>query len=127
MNISKVLLIDDDEGIRVIARIGLKARPQWQVLLASSGQEGLEKALLEQPDVILLDMTMPEMDGRATFAKLKEQTETKEISVIFMTGKVLPEELESYLALGAAGFIIKPFDPLNLATEIERILAEKSQ
>lgn len=123
MNISKILLVDDDKNIQLIAQIGLEDMPDWQIILASSGQECVNKATSELPDLILLDMMMPGMDGRTTLAKLRENPATASIPVIFMTAKVQKHEVDSYLSLGVAGVITKPFDPITLSQDILAILA----
>jgi len=120
--IAKVLMIDDEPDIRQVGRMSLKAVGKWQVVLANSGAEGVDAASREQPDVILLDVMMPGMDGPTTFARLKEQTTTAHIPVIFMTAKAQHHEIEHYLSLGAAGVIGKPFDPMTLPKEITRIV-----
>lgn len=121
-NITKVLLVDDDANIRFVAQMSLEGLTTWNIILAESGEEALTKAKSDVPDLILLDMMMPGMDGPTTFAKLKEETACAQIPVIFMTAKVQTHEVESYLELGAAGVIAKPFDPMKLADEICRIL-----
>jgi CheY-like chemotaxis protein len=122
MKIQKILLVDDDKNIQLIAQMGLEDRPDWTVVTASSGPEALETFTKEKPDLILLDMMMPGMDGKTTFAKLKELQNASEIPVIFMTAKVQSHELQSYLDLGVAGVISKPFDPLTLSEEICAII-----
>lgn len=120
--VERVLLVDDDPRIRKIAQIALQGVAHWQVSLAASGFEALEAAAKDRPDVILLDVMMPEMDGPTTLARLKESEQTASIPVIFFTAKVQKHELDSYLALGAAGIISKPFDPMTLPQEITDIL-----
>lgn len=122
MPIKKVLLVDDEDNIRLIAQIGLEDRPNWQILSAASGQEGLDLAVKEKPDLILLDIMMSGMDGKTTLSKLRENPDTANIPVIFMTAKAQKHELDSYLALNVAGVIIKPFDPLTLSKEIEQMV-----
>lgn len=120
MRISKVLIVDDDDNIRMIAQIGLEDRGDWQIIEARSGEEALSTAARERPDVILLDMMMPGMDGISAYGKLKDQAETADIPVIFMTAKVQDAEQEQYRKLGAIGVIVKPFDPMKLSTQIEQ-------
>lgn len=124
--VEHVLLVDDDPRIRKIAQIALQGVAHWQVSLAASGFEALEAAARDRPDVILLDVMMPEMDGPTTLARLKESEQTASIPVIFFTAKVQKHELDSYLALGAAGIISKPFDPMTLPQEITDILERTS-
>lgn len=122
MKIQKILLVDDDHNIQLIAQMGLEDRPDWCVVTASSGPEALEKVKEENPDLILLDMMMPGMDGKTTYSKLREQSSGSRIPVIFMTAKVQSHEMQSYLDLGAAGVISKPFDPMTLSQEIAAIV-----
>ncbi|HMX45686.1 MAG TPA: response regulator [Candidatus Obscuribacter sp.] len=121
----KVLLVDDDTNIRMVAVMGLEDELDWEIQEASSGQEAIQLASTQKPDLILLDMMMPGMDGISTFGKLRELDTAKDTPIIFMTAKVQPEEIESYKILGAQGVIIKPFDPITLAQEIQDILAQK--
>ncbi len=120
----KVLLVDDDTNIRMVAVMGLEDELDWEIQEASSGQEAIQLASTQKPDLILLDMMMPGMDGISTFGKLRELDTAKDTPIIFMTAKVQPEEIESYKILGARGVIIKPFDPITLAQEIQDILAQ---
>jgi CheY-like chemotaxis protein len=118
-----VLLIDDEPDIRRIGELSLARVGGLTVHLASSGQEGVDAAARVQPDVILLDMMMPLMDGRATLAALKARADTAAIPVVFMTAKAQRQEVELFLALGAAGVITKPFDPMTLPAKVREIVA----
>ncbi|MBX9938129.1 MAG: response regulator [Candidatus Obscuribacterales bacterium] len=120
----KVLLVDDDSNIRTIASIGLEDEPDWEIVEASSGDEALGLVSDFSPDVILLDMMMPGLDGLGTFELLRQKSNMQATPIIFMTAKVQPEEVERYITLGAAGVIIKPFDPITLASEIQGILKQ---
>jgi CheY-like chemotaxis protein len=120
--ISKVLVVDEDPYIQRIVELTLESVGKWTVAKASSGPEAMRLAAALHPDVILLDVMMPGMDGPTTLRKLREQPDTAAIPVIFMTAKVLRQEVESYLRLGAAGVIRKPFDPLTLPEEVRRIV-----
>lgn len=122
MEIRKVMLVDDEVDIRTIGEMALESVGQWQVVAAASGEEALELAARERPDVILLDVMMPKMDGPTTFARLREQPDTADTPVIFMTAKVQKQEVARYLDLGASGVIAKPFDPMTLPDEIRRTL-----
>ncbi len=124
MPIQKVLLVDDEEDLRRIGKLGLGAVGKWQVVLAVSGEEALEKAREAQPDLVLLDVLMPGIDGPTTCERLKADPATRDIPVIFLTANTQPHEIDRYLALGARGVIRKPFDPMNLAAEIRRLLGE---
>jgi CheY-like chemotaxis protein len=122
MPISTVLLVDDDEDLRLIGKMALSDVGGWTTLLAAGGPEAIECAARERPDVILLDMMMPDMDGAAVMSELRGTVTTADIPVIFMTAKIQRHEVEEYLALGAAGVIGKPFDPLMLAEQVRGIL-----
>lgn len=122
MAIQKVLLVDDDHDLRRIGQLSLRNVGKWTVLLASSGTEALTIANEQTPDVILLDVMMPEMDGLATLVRLREQSLTACIPVIFLTAKIQTHEIDDYVALGAIGVITKPFDPMTLPDEIARLM-----
>ncbi len=118
----KVLLIDDEEDVREIARLSLGVVGGMEVCDASSGREAVAKAIREKPDFILLDMMMPEMDGPTTLAALRANRETASIPVVFLTAKAMPSEIERLRQLGAIGIITKPFDPMTLAGEVRSLL-----
>lgn len=121
----KVLLIDDDEDIRRIAWLVLERVGGMAVSQASGGAEGLRKAVAEKPDVILLDVMMPGMDGPDTLAALRENPTTADIPVIFLTAKVLASEIERLKSLGTAGVLTKPFDALTLASHVHSVLQKE--
>lgn len=118
----KVLLVDDDADLRTIGSLSLTTVARWTVVLAASGQEAVELARQERPNVILLDAMMPRLNGAGTFALLRAHEATAAIPIIFMTAKAQTRDLEQYLSLGAAGVISKPFDPMTLAARIVDIL-----
>jgi len=118
----KILVIDDENDIRRIARLGLERVGKMQVIDANSGVEGVEKARAERPDVVLLDVMMPGQDGPATLQSLKADPATAAIPVIFLTAKALASELERLRSLGATGVLTKPFDAMTLAAEVRAIL-----
>jgi CheY-like chemotaxis protein len=120
-----VLLVDDEPDIRRIGKLSLTKVGKFQVTEASSGVNALELlATSSRPDVILLDVMMPVLDGPSTFARLRADPATSGIPVIFMTAKAQLHEVAAFKALGAAGVIPKPFDPMGLPAEVRRILAE---
>ncbi len=123
MKIQKILLVEDDENIRILAQMSLEASTDWRILIAPSGAEALGIAAQEKPDLILLDVMMPGMDGFTTLAGLRENPASAGIPVIFMTAKIQSQELEDYSKLGIAGVISKPFDPLKLAAEITHLVS----
>ena len=118
----KVLIVDDDEDIRLVSEIAIRRIGKWDAVVAATGEEALDRARTEQPDVILLDVMMPSLNGPATLALLREEPATASIPVIFLTAKVQKHEVERYMALGATGVIRKPFDVMTLADEIRSIV-----
>jgi CheY-like chemotaxis protein len=122
VKIEKILIVDDDEDIRLVTEFSARRIGNWEVVTAASGEEALVLALSERPDVILLDVMMPRLDGPTTMAKLREEPATAGIPVIFLTAKVQQYEIEGYLADGARGVICKPFDATSLPDEIRCIL-----
>lgn len=119
----KVLFVDDDADLRRIGRLSLTAISRWTVLEAASGALAIELARRERPDVILLDVMMPQLNGVTAFEKLQAGQGTARIPVIFITAKTQRHEVEEYLAMGAAGVISKPFDPLSLSRQILEAVA----
>jgi len=123
MEIKQVLLVDDDLNIRTLAQMGLEGLTDWKVELASSGAEALTKAAELKPDLIILDVMMPGMDGPTTLGELRKVDTLNSIPVIFMTAKAQTHEVELYQKMGARGIITKPFDPMTLPDDIQGILA----
>ncbi|MHB1552802.1 MAG: response regulator [Acidimicrobiales bacterium] len=118
----RVLLVDDEELIREVAEVALAKVGGWEVLTASSGEEGLGKAVAERPDAILLDVMMPGLDGPGTLARLQADPATASIPVVFLTAKVRQSEQQRWIDLGAAGVLVKPFDPMSLADQVAEVL-----
>lgn len=117
-----VLIIDDEEDIRSIAKLGLEMSANWTVLTADSGQEGLNVAIENQPDLILLDLMMPDWDGCHTLKQLKKNPSTQNIPVILLTAKVQSPLQKSLADLEVAAIFTKPFRPLQLPEQIEQVL-----
>lgn len=117
-----ILVIDDSALIRDVVGHGLGDDRGWKVRAARSGAEGVELAVGERPDAILLDVEMPALDGPATLACLRARVATREIPVLFLTGHAGDDERRRFAALGAAGVIAKPFDPASLRTQIAELL-----
>lgn len=118
MSAKRILVIDDEERIQEVVQTCLEILSGWEVLTAGNGTEGLHKAQTQQPDAILLDVSIPEMDGLTIFQKLQENPATQSIPVVLLTAKVQPADREQFAHLGIAGVIIKPFDPMQLASEV---------
>jgi two-component system, OmpR family, response regulator len=120
----KVLYVDDEPDIREVGAMALELDGSMEVSTASAGPEAL--ALLEgglRPDVILLDVMMPGMDGPGVLAELKKRPELAQIPVIFITARAQAHELARFVSLGAIGVITKPFDPMTLSIELRAVLA----
>ena len=122
MSSNRILVIDDDDSIREVAQLALEILGGWQVSTAGGGADGVAKAAAERPDVILLDVMMPDLDGPATLARLRTAAATNDIPVIFLTAKIRPADRARFLGLGAEGVITKPFDPTSLSDEIFALL-----
>jgi CheY-like chemotaxis protein len=119
---TKILLIDDEDDIREVAALTLETMGDFDVLTAGNGFSGLESAAVFDPHVILLDVMMPEVDGPATLAMLRENATTRDIPVIFMTAKVQAADRRTLSAHDVLGIIAKPFDPMTLAAEVNALL-----
>jgi CheY-like chemotaxis protein len=122
MNQKRILLIDDEETIQEVVQLGIEIEAGWQVEIASSGLEGIDLAQIQQPDAILLDVMMPEMDGISTLSNLKANVKTSSIPVIFLTAKTQPSEKNQLQSLGVIDVITKPFNAMTLASQIAKIL-----
>jgi CheY-like chemotaxis protein len=118
----KVLVIDDEDGVREIIQISLETAANWQVLTAASGREGCTLALAHCPDAILLDVMMPQMGGIETLAQLQRHESTRQIPTIFLTAKANSPELQQFLNLGITGVIPKPFKAQMLVAQMRSIL-----
>ncbi|KYC36792.1 two-component system response regulator [Scytonema hofmannii PCC 7110] len=122
MSAKRILIIDDEKNLCTVIRASLEKIGRWQVLTSLSGIEGLRKAETEQPDAILLDVMMPDINGLALFDTLQSHPVTQKIPVILLTAKAQKLDLERFTKLGVAGVITKPFDPLKLSHQIANIL-----
>ena len=118
----RVLIIDDENDIRTIASMALTRTSGWEVRSASGGAAGIAVAEAWQPDAILLDAMMPDMDGLATIRVLRERRATQAIPVLFFTAGVQTSERQVLIEAGAAGVLAKPFDPRTLASAVSQAL-----
>mgnify|MGYP003937396773 CR=1 FL=1 len=123
MEIRKVMLVDDDPDILKIGRLSLTGVARWEVLTASSGNEAIQVAAREAPDVILLDSSMPDMDGVAVLQQLRQAPALANTPIFLTTTRVTEGEDEYYRSKGANGIMAKPFNPFTLPGEIESRLA----
>jgi CheY-like chemotaxis protein len=114
----RILIIDDEADIREVAALSMELFAQWEVIKAQDACEGLERAALDQPDAILLDMKMPNVDGRGTLDMLKSNVLTAHIPVLLLTAQALTSQRKQLEELPVGGVLTKPFDPRTLAEEI---------
>lgn len=119
--LTRILYVEDEPDIRAIAKLALEVVGGFAVELCGSGQEALEKADAFEPDLILLDVMMPGMDGPTTMEALRNHAPTARLPIAFMTAKVQASEVQRYTDLGAIGVIAKPFDPMQLAETVKRL------
>ena len=118
---TKVLVVDDEAPIRLLCRVNLEAE-KMEVLEAADGESGLEAARAEKPDVVLLDVMMPGMDGWQVAERLLDDETTKEIPLVFLTARAELRDRARGLELGGVDYITKPFNPTELASVVERLL-----
>ncbi len=126
MPTKRVLVIDDEADIRAIVQGCLEDIAEWEVLTATSGEEGIQLAIAEQPDGILMDVSMPGMSGLEALHRLQADSKTKIIPVILLTAKALSEEQEVFTTLAIAGVITKPFDPMTLVDQVTDVFGWNS-
>lgn len=119
--LKKILLVEDEPDIQTVAQMALETVGGFEVQVRGDGAQGVAAALEWAPDLVMLDVMMPSMDGPTALGKLRESEAGKRIPVIFMTAKVQKGEIQEYLDLGAVGVISKPFDPMTLAEQVKAI------
>jgi CheY-like chemotaxis protein len=117
----RVMLVEDDPDIQQIAQMALEMVGGLTVHVCSGGREALDQLPGCRPDIILLDVMMPGMDGPTTMQQLRTMPEAAGIPVVFMTAKVQSADRSAYLDLGAAGIIAKPFDPMHLPATVAEL------
>lgn len=121
MTLQRILLVEDEPDIRAVAEIALESVGGFSVRLCADGMAALDALAEFAPDLVMLDVMMPGMDGPATLVELRKLPEGANVPVIFMTAKVQQAEIDGYRMLGAAGVIPKPFDPMTLAERVRDI------
>ena len=119
----QLLYVDDEPDIREIAELALGLAPDMAVVCCASGSEALTMAGGSLPDVILLDVMMPGMDGPTTLQHLRGDPRTAPVPVIFITARTQAQDVAAFKDLGAIGVIAKPFDPMQLAQQVRELLA----
>ena len=117
----RILYVEDEEDIRAVAQLALESVGGFTLKSCASGEEALREAEAFAPDLILLDVMMPGMDGPSTLHALREIPALSEVPVAFMTAKVQPAEIDYFKSLGAREVIAKPFDPMTLAEQVRGI------
>ncbi len=123
--LKRILYVEDEPDIQAVAKIALETVGGFELRVCSSGEEAIQDPISFAPDLILLDVMMPGMDGPTTLAELRKMPELANIPVIFMTAKVQPQEVAHFKSLGAIEVIAKPFDPMTLAQTIRDAWAGK--
>jgi len=117
-SLREILYVDDEPDIREIVQMSLGLAPGLSVVTADSGVRALQSMQTYKPDLVLLDVMMPGMDGPMTLQQMRSSPELQSIPVIFMTAKAMPQEVARFRAMGAAAVIGKPFDPMLLAEHL---------
>ena len=125
MTLKKIVLAEDDPDIQKVAKMSLKFAGVSEVVVVDNGEECLAAVSREKPDVILLDVMMPKLDGYETCRRLKENPDTSAIPVIFLTAKAQHFEVKRGLEAGGLGYLIKPFDPMTLHEQILALLGQQ--
>lgn len=118
----QIVLIEDDPDIQKMVSLALRFTAGTEVTAAGDGATGLAAVRSRQPGLVLLDVMLPDTDGYSLIRELKADPATRPIPVIFLSARAQATEIEQGIALGAAGYLVKPFDPMTLAAEIDRIL-----
>ena len=119
--LSRILFVEDDPDIQVVATLALESLGGFRVLACGTGNEALARFAEFAPDLVLLDVMMPGMDGPSTLEALRRLPQGEETPVVFMTARVQAHEVSHYKALGAVEVISKPFDPMRLADTVRGI------
>ncbi|MFI0435416.1 MAG: response regulator [Parachlamydiaceae bacterium] len=119
--LKKILYVDDEEDIHVIVRFCLEELPNLELRSVYSGEEAIKTAIEFQPDLILLDVMMPNMDGISTFQALKLMPSFAHVPIVFLTAKAQKNEIEEYFKYGAIDVILKPFDTNTFTQNVQSI------
>jgi CheY-like chemotaxis protein len=119
--LQRVLYVEDEPDIRAVAQVALETVGGLTLRICASGEQALREVAAFQPELVLLDVMMPGMDGPSTLRALRAMPELAGVPMVFMTAKVQPEEVAQFLALGAAAVIAKPFDPMTLAGQVKAL------
>jgi len=117
----RILYVDDEPDIRQVAKMALELEPGFEVEACDSGEEALVRLAQARPDMVMLDVMMPRMDGPTTLAAMRRISGCEQLPVVFITAKVQHQEIERFRKLGATDVIAKPFDPMTLASQVKAI------
>jgi DNA-binding response OmpR family regulator len=120
----KILVVEDDRSIQMVLEMVLTHMAKCEVLLASDGNQGWDMIQQHKPDVVLLDLMLPGIDGFEVCKRSKEDAATRHIPIIFLTAQPQPAAIAKGLSLGAAAYLIKPFDPTTIISQINAALAK---
>ena len=120
--VNRILYVEDDPDIRAVAELALVDVGGFETCLCESGQQALAQIDDFEPDLVLLDVMMPGMDGPQTLQALQERPGGLAVPAVFMTARLQPSEVEEYRAMGAIGVIPKPFDPMTLGDQIRELV-----
>ena len=119
----KILLVDDSETVLQMEQMILAKSP-YELILARDGEEGVAKALTTQPDLILMDVVMPKMNGFEAMKQLRENAQTRSVPIVMVTSKAEAESMEAGYQNGCSDYIIKPIDQLELMMKVKNLLGE---
>lgn len=119
--LNRILYVEDEEDIQKVARVALETLGKFELKICSSGEEALEVAEAYAPDLLLLDVMMPGMDGPATLDALRKIPALQDTPALFMTAKVQPQEIAHFKSLGALDVLAKPFEAMKLADQIREV------
>ena len=119
----KVLVVEDDRSIQMVLELVFTRMAKCEVIVASDGAEGLALIQKHKPDLVMLDIMMPGMDGFAVCERAKADEATRHIPIIFLTAQPQPAAVARAMSLGAAGYIVKPFDPIKIVDQVNEALA----
>ena len=119
----KILLVDDSETVLQMEQMIL-AKSSYELILARDGEEGVAKALATQPDLILMDVVMPKMNGFEAVKQLRENAQTRSVPIVMVTSKAEAESMETGYQTGCSDYIIKPIDHRELVTKVKNLLGE---
>jgi CheY-like chemotaxis protein len=124
--LQRILYVEDEPDIQAVARMALEAVGGFTLQVCSSGEEALQTAVEFAPDLLLLDVMMPGMDGPTTLQQLRNLPELANTPAVFMTAKVQPQEIEQFKSFGAMDVIPKPFDPMTLSDQIALVWKQRN-